>query len=282
MKTLMMFLTIAGVAHAQSPYDAYVEKSRQGLSAAGLVRKSSGGLVYWTSKPSKKPPLVLLHGVNEQAGTWSEVVSDLSRDYRLIVPDLAGHGESEPTTGPITYKAMLDGIAAVIDREVKTGKLTLAGNSMGGWLAMLYAFDHPDRVQKLVLEDASGMVWLPADVPLFAKTREEAAKVLLAVHGPDYKISDELLDAFLARKNTPLSRISLNDALAYLVDKRLPELKMPVALIWGRHDGLLPVPYAEALQTKISGSTLSILEDAAHIPHRQQPRKFVQCLKTTC
>lgn len=251
------------------------------MADAGLVRKSVGKMVYWTNEKSDRPPLVLLHGVNEQSGTWSEAAALLAGDYRLIIPDLPGHGESEPATGPITYAAMLEGITAVIDQEAKDCKVIVAGNSMGGWLAMLYAFDHPNRVERLVLEDASGMAWL-LDVPLQPKTREEAARVMRAVHGPNADTSEAVLDALLARTNTAMSRIAITDAIGYLVDKRLAELKMPVTLIWGRHDGLLPIAYAEALQKKIPGSTLSIIEDAGHIPHRQQPRKFVQCLKATC
>jgi pimeloyl-ACP methyl ester carboxylesterase len=293
MNILTMALLMAGLvggdkeakpaaAPPVDPIDAYVQKSRKELSSAGLTATSVDGLVYFTTPESAKPSLLLLHGVNEQAGTWAPVVRELARDYRLIVPDLPGHGESEPKTGPITYALMNERIASLVAREVKDGKVTIVGNSMGGWLAMLYALEHPSRVERLVLENASGMAWVPGDVPLFPKTREEAAKVMRAVHGPKIPTPDDVLDAFLAKRNTPLSRIALMDAISWLVDRRLPELEMPVTLIWGRHDGLLPVAYAEALQKKIAGSTLSIIEDAAHIPHRQQPGKFVQCLKKTC
>ena len=285
--TLLLITAVVGCAStsAMTPattQQAQTDKSRQALSAAGLVRKTVGTTVYWTGGNSRRPPLVLLHGINDHAGTWAAVAPLLAPDYRLIIPDLAGHGESEPKTGPITYAAMVDGIASLIDHEVKTGKVTVAGNSMGGWLSMLYAFDHPDRVERLVLEDASGMTWLLGDVPLLPKNREEAARVMRAVHGPNADTSDATLDALLARKDPQMARVALSDVFANLVDRRLPELKMPVTLIWGRHDGLLPVAYAEALQKKIQGSTLSIIEDAAHIPHRQQPAKFVQCLKTPC
>lgn len=285
--TLLFLATAAGCAstpdlHPAAPQHAQTDESRRSLSDAGLVRKTLGTMVYWTGGNSRRPPLVLVHGINEHAGTWAAAAPLLAPDYRLIIPDLAGHGESEPKTGPITYAAMVEGIASLIDHEVQAGKVTLAGNSMGGWLSMLYAFDHADRVERLVLEDASGMAWFLGDVPLIPKTREEAARVLRAVHGPNADTSDAAVDALLARKNPQMARVAIADALANLVDRRLPELKMPVTLIWGRHDGLLPVAYAEALQKKIPGSTLSIIEDAAHIPHRQQPRKFVQCLKMAC
>jgi pimeloyl-ACP methyl ester carboxylesterase len=257
-----------------------VDSSRRSLARSGLARKTVGTTVYWASAPSQRPVLVLLHGANDQAGTWASVVP-LLPEFRLIIPDVAGHGASGPATGPITMNAMVDAIRSVIDHEAAGRKVILAGNSLGGWLSMLYAFEHPDSVERLVLEDASGMAWR-LNVPLFPKNREEAALVMRAVHGPDADTSEATLDALLARTNTPMSRIALPDAIGHLVDARLAELKMPVTLIWGRHDGLLPVAYAEALHAKLAGSTLTIIEDAAHIPHRQSPRKFAQCLKTTC
>ena len=58
----------------------------------------------------------------------------------------------------------------------------------------------------------------------------------------------------------------------------LPSLRVPTTLIWGKDDGLLPVAYAEALQKKIAGSKLMIIDGAAHMPHRQQPERFLECL----
>jgi pimeloyl-ACP methyl ester carboxylesterase len=293
MRKLIVMLMISAMAGCSSnpgadhkvttmPQVTQFPDGRDGLGKAGLVRKTLGPLVYWTGGKAQRPPLVLIHGVNDQAGSWADAAAILAADYRLIIPDVAGHGESGPETGPIMYAAMLEGIESVIDHEVPVGKVTLAGNSMGGWLSMLYALDHPERVERLVLENASGMMWMPGDVPLIATNREEAARVMRAVHGPQADTSEATLDLLLARKNTQMSRIVMEDALSHFVDKRLHELTMPVTLIWGRHDGLLPVAYAEALHKKVPGSTLSIIEDAAHIPHRQQPRKFAQCLKTTC
>jgi len=277
-----VFFGIAANASGADPLDAYVAWSRGELKAAGLTRKTTDdGSVYWTGGAAKGKTLVLLHGVNDQAGTWAAVVPALSRDYRLIVPDLAGHGESEPKTGPIAYDVMLARLQTILDRE-SAGKPIIAGNSMGGWLAMLYALQHPDKVERLVLEDASGMAWDMTGVPLLPKNREEAAAMMRAVHGPETKTADDVLDALLNRKNLPLTRLDLADVVQHLVDAHLAEIKVPVSLIWGRDDGILSLAYAKKLHERIPGSTLSIIDGAAHIPHRQQPAKFVQCLKATC
>ena len=277
----MIYATMATNANV-NPLDAYVAWSRNELKSAGLTRKTTDdGSVYWTGGAEKGKTLVLLHGVNDQAGTWAQVVPLLKNDYRLIIPDLAGHGESEPKSGPISYDVILQRLQTILDRE-STGKATLAGNSMGGWIAMLYALQHPDKVERLVLEDSSGMAWDMTGVPLAPKNREEAAAMMRAVHGPDMKTSDELLDAILARKDPPLSRFALTDVVQHFVDARLGQFKVQVLLIWGHDDAILPLAYAKKLNERIPGSTLTIIEGAAHIPHRQQPARFVQCLKATC
>jgi pimeloyl-ACP methyl ester carboxylesterase len=222
---------------------------------------------------------VLLHGANDQAGTWAGAVRMLAKDYRLVLPDLAGHGESEPKEGPITFPMMLARVHAIIEQEAK-GKITIGGNSMGGWLSTLYALDYPDRVERLVLENGSGLLW-PVTISLLPKTREEAAAAMKAVNGPADKTPDDVLDALVNRKNPPLARLVTIDIVKYLVDGRVKDLKMPVTIIWGRHDGILPVAYAETLHKEIPRSTLTIIEGAGHIPHRQQPAKFVECLNAT-
>lgn len=284
MMTTMAAVILATTAGADrvNPIDAYVAWSRSQLSAAGLRRKvSDEGSVYWTGGSADARALVLLHGVNDQAGTWAAVVPALKKDYRLIIPDLAGHGESEPKSGPITFGITLQQLHAIVECESK-GTVTLAGNSMGGWVAMLYALEHPQKVERLVLEAPSGMGWDMTGVPLVPTNREEAAAMMRAVHGPEAQTPDDLLDALLSRRNPPLSRFALPDVTSHLVDARLKDLSVPVTLIWGRDDGILSLQYAKALHERILGSTLSIIDGAAHIPHRQQPGKFVQCLKATC
>ena len=275
-----MILAMTAGDPRPDPIETWIRWSREQLTAAGLTRKTTDdGSVYWTGGRTDGKTLVLLHGVNDQAGTWAAVVRMLTPDYRLILPDLAGHGESEPKEGPFTYALILQRLHAILERE-SGGKVILGGNSMGGWIATLYALDHPEKVERLVLEDGSGMAWL-VTVSLTPKNRDEAATLMKAVNGPEDKTPEDVLEAMLSRKNPPMSRLVLTDIMQYLIDARLKDLKVPVSIIWGRDDGILPVAYAKALHEKIPGSTLTIIDGAGHIPHRQQPARFVECLKAT-
>jgi pimeloyl-ACP methyl ester carboxylesterase len=221
--------------------------------------------------------LVLLHGANDQAGTWFAVAPQLAKKYRVIVPDLAGHGESGPAEGALPLSLIVERLHAVLEHE-NAKHVTLVGNSMGGWVGMLYAMKYPEQVERLVLEDASGMMW-PLSVPLMASNRDDAIKILRAVHGPDAPIPEWTIEALLKPDaGASMKRVIAGGVLEYLVDEKLPSLHVPTTLIWGRDDGLLPVAYAEALQKKIAGSKLFVIDGAAHMPHRQQPEKFLQCL----
>lgn len=267
---------------AADPVSALIATMRVALTVAGLERVAlPSGDVYFRGGQPNAPVIVLLHGVNDQAGTWAQVAGPLAKKYRLIVPDLAGHGESEPKTGPIPLPLIVSRLHALITSETK-GPVTLVGNSMGGWVAMLYTFEHPERVNRLVLEDASGMAWLISPSLLAPQNREQAIATLHAVNGANAETPDWVIDHLIKPPVAPpMARVAQTGVLPHLVDNRLSEIKVPTTLIWGRDDGLLPVAYAEALQKKIAGSKLQIIEGAAHIPHRQQPEKFLECLNAT-
>jgi pyruvate dehydrogenase E2 component (dihydrolipoamide acetyltransferase) len=279
---LLMAVTSTTLFAKTQTLEDVVKETRRGLGRAGMTRRTidvDGNRVVYFAGGRGARTIVLVHGVNDQAGTWVAVVPALMKDARVIAIDLPGHGESAPATGPLPLPMMVKAVAAILDRESPDAPVVLAGNSMGGWVSILYAADHPARVAHLVLEDASGMMWDMSHVNFFPKNREEAIKVLRLVHGPDAPIPDYLVDTLLKTASSmPQARVLQAGVLTSLVDLRLKDLTMPVTLIWGAHDGLLPTVYAEALHAKIAGSTLHVINDAAHIPHRQAPKEFIRLM----
>ena len=259
------------------PVAELVRFSRTALGAAGLSRQEHDGSVYWNGGKGGET-LVLLHGTNDQAGSWARVVPLLITRYKLIVPDLAGHGESEPRSGPIPFARVLENLHHVLAKET-TEKVILAGNSFGAWIALLYALAHPERVKRLVLEAGGGLA-RPLGVPLIATDRATAMTILRAVHGPAYIPQEWVIDALLGRA-TDAPMLRLADPMQNFVDGRLGEIELPVSLVWGADDGVVPLSYAEELKKLIAGSKLHVIDGAAHIPHLQQPEKFVACLMAT-
>jgi 3-oxoadipate enol-lactonase len=215
--------------------------------------------------------LALLHGANDHAGTWFAVAPTLAKQYRVIIPDLPGHGESEPRTGPIPISRIVEQLDALLGRE---RDLTVAGNSFGGWMALHYALHH--RVRRLVLESSGGLN-RPLAVPLTARNHEEAVVILRAVHGPQYDPPQWVVDALLERATgSPLLR--LTELAEHDVEPRLGEISVPVTVIAGADDGVVPRDYSEALRDGLPHATLCVIEGAAHISHMQQPARFLECL----
>lgn len=249
--------------------------TRAALAAAGFVRNEAEGAVWWTGGPpeSADAPLALIHGANDQAGSWFTVAPALARTRRVVIPDLAGHGESAPRSGPIPLAQIVGNLELVLRDE---RRITLVGNSLGGWVALLYTLAHPQQVEKLVLEASGGLV-RPIASPIVAHTREEAFAVLRAVHGPSFVAPEWVIEALLQRAaDSPMLRIRPEPE--HVIESRLGEIRVPVSLIWGAEDGVLPLDYAHELQRAIHGATLDVVDGAAHIPHLQQPERFLQCL----
>ena len=261
---------------ATDPAVEIVRAMRGALGMFGLERKELDGSVYWTGGTGET--LVLLHGTNDQAGTWARVVPHLVNRYRLILPDLAGHGESEPKTGPIAFDVVVNRVHRILEQE-QAADITLAGNSFGGWIAILYTLAHPQNVKRLVLESGGGLA-RPLGVPLTARDRNTAITILRAVHGPNYVPEEWVIDTLLARANdSPMLR--LEGAMQNFVDTRLATLDKPVTLVWGADDGVVPLSYGQAMKELIPGAQLRVIDGAAHIPHLQQPERFVECLTAT-
>lgn len=257
----------------------YIARARARLAKAGLTRVDLGGTVYWTGGTGPET-ICLLHGANDHAGSWGWVAPALAKSRRLIIPDLPGHGESEPHTGPIYMQFMVDRVSAILDAE-SVSSMTLAGNSMGAWVAILHTLAHPEQVSRLVLESGGGLA-MPLGVPLVTSNRDEAARMLRAAHGPRAELPEWTIDALISRSSdSPMVRLVTSDLISHLVDNRLSEIKAPTTIIWGADDGVVPRNYVERLHELITGSGLVVIPDAAHIPHMQQPERIVECLLST-
>lgn len=256
--------------------------SRFSLGRAGAEQRTltapSGALRYFVAGEGR--PVLLLHGANDQAGLWAKTVKPLRGQYRFIVPDLPGHGESAPATGPLDLSMMLAAVEALADREAGNEPLTIVGNSMGGWIALLYAEKHPDRVRALVLENSGGLSAPDYSGPtLLPKTRMEARAAFNATFART-PIPDSIVDDFVRRApRSPAARMSATDFGAHLLDARLGAIRAPVTLIWGESDGILPLDYARRMKDAIPGAQLRTIPRCGHVPHGECSEEFVAILR---
>jgi pimeloyl-ACP methyl ester carboxylesterase len=225
--------------------------------------------------------ILLLHGVNDQAGAWARVAGPLAASRRVVVADLPGHGGSAPSEGPLTIDDVLAGALALVDREAAAGPVDLVGNSMGGWIALLAARERPQQVGRVVL--VNGVATTPPDhgLELAPRTREEARQAMKAIVGPATPDPPSFVLDDLVRRapKSAMARLAGGIAPRHLLDGRLGEVRVPVALVWGEADGLLPVDYARQVAAQLPSATLATLPGCGHIPQRECPDVLLPALR---
>ena len=262
---------------------------RNALRRAGLrktqLTTTVGKQVVWHGGAG--PVLVLLHGAGDQAGTWNRVAPELMRHFQLVIPDLAGHGESEPVAGVLSLGTLLTALEQVLDAAPwRDAPLVLAGNSLGAWMAMLYvkkcAQKYPQRVTRVILIDG-GPIKNSSEIGLMPKDREEARRTLDTVLDPSSpRRPNFVLDDLVRLSNTgPISRLLAageEDISKYLLEEELGNFQTPVDLVWGASDRLVPLDYAKKLQSQLPHGTLTVIERCGHAPQFERPRELTQVL----
>jgi len=260
--------------------------TRRALIRAGmkkLVIPSAAG-PQTTFVGGSGPLLVFLHGAGHQAGTWLQSVRALIPHYRLVIPDLAGHGESAPATGPIQAADIVGGLEAVIASQAQGRPVTLIGNSLGGWMAMVLATRHPAWAERIVAINGGPLAGTDASVRMLPTTREEARDTMARLRDPSSPaIPDHVLDDLVRRSRSgPFARFVATAPTMgewILTEAQLATLRIPVRLIWGVSDGLMPLAYAERMRAVLPEVELIPLERCGHVPQQEAPERFLAALR---
>jgi pimeloyl-ACP methyl ester carboxylesterase len=230
------------------------------------------------------PLLILVHGAGDHAGTWAKVAPVLIRNHTLVIPDLAGHGESAPSAGIIEASAIVAGLEAVLAWHCQGRRATLVGNSLGAWMALVLAQRHPEWVEKAVAVNGGPLPFSGEPVNLLPTTREEARKTMSQLRDPgNPPVPDFVLDDMIRQSRTSaLARFSATAATTmgdWLMDEaRLATVQVPVDLVWGTADALMPLSYAERMRAVLPGSRLFPVERCGHIPQAEAPGRFLEAL----
>lgn len=230
-------------------------------------------------------PVVFLHGAGDNAGTWVKVADFFTARNRVILLDFAGHGESEPRNdSPLSLGTVLQGLENVLQSQAGNERVILVGNSLGGWMAMLYSEKHPDRVERIVLVDGGAIRGERPDLVQLPTTREEARKLFDSVIDPGSpRPADFVLDDIVRQsQNGPIGRLAkagLPEMESYLLDGKLQGFSTPTDLLWGESDKLIPVTYARRLESQLSASRLTTLPRCGHVPQQECPKAFSDALK---
>ncbi len=279
----------SGAAPEPGPLARQAAEARASLTAAGFERvetEAAGDrLVLW--RGGAGPHLVLLHGSGQQAGAWAAVAPGLAfpgegAAYTVHVLDLPGHGDSGPVEGALPMAELVSGVEAYVGSLA--GPATLVGNSLGAWLATIQAHRHPETVARAVLVNGGALLNIPAEgLTLTPSNREEARRVMAAVRDPESpQLSDEELDDLVARSGTGATSRMMQDMpglVGHLLEGRLGEVTVPVEIVWGASDRLMPLDYARRMAEQLPRARLTVIERCGHIPGTECPERFLEVLK---
>jgi pimeloyl-ACP methyl ester carboxylesterase len=254
------------------------------------------------------PVLVLLHGITNSSQTWEQVAPLLSERFTLIAPDLLGHGESATPRGDYSLGAHATGVRDLLT-ALGHERVTVIGHSLGGGIAMQFAYQFPERCQRLILVSSGGLgsevhillraAALPgADYVLPVITSSHVLRLgrglggLLRrarlAPGGDLELlargfasldNNGSRQAFLhtvrAVIDTSGQRISAHDRLALAA-------LIPCLIVWGERDSVIPVAHGTAAHQAMPGSRLEVFAGAGHMPHDADPQRFASILTDFC
>lgn len=248
------------------------------LSGAKSLFVNLGGqqIHYYVQGPLSGPPVVLVHGLGGRAEDWVNLAPYLVKaGYRVYTPDLLGYGQSDKPKDA-TYSIQQES-ALVTDffDAMHLGQTDLAGWSMGGWVVQKVAADHPERIRRLILIDSAGLRMAPEwDTRLFTPTTPAELDQLNALLTPN----PHQIPSFLATDILTQSQQGawvVHRALASMftgqdvTDALLPNLKMPVLILWGDQDSITPLSEGRAIHELIPQSKLVIAHGCGHLAPEQ-------------
>jgi pimeloyl-ACP methyl ester carboxylesterase len=236
-------------------------------------------------------PLVMLHGFGSSLYTWDRWVRQLAGTRRLIRLDLPGFGLTGPAPdGDYTAERYVRVVTALLD-SLGVKRTDLAGNSMGGRTALMFALEHPERVRKLILVDAGGYAPMPppalfrlAQTPIVGPylirhvtPRFVVRRGLDGVYGDPSRLTAAVVERYwtmvrrAGNRGAMVARI-LGPPDPNLAD-RLGELKLPVLIQWGELDRWIPLSDAYGFQRGIAGAELRVYPGAGHVPMEEVPEE---------
>jgi pimeloyl-ACP methyl ester carboxylesterase len=247
--------------------------------------------------------LLLIHGMAGSSATWRAVIPELAKRYRVVAPDLLGHGESAKPRGDYSLGAFAAWLRDLLD-ELGISQATVVGQSLGGGVAMQFTYQHRDYCQRLVLISSGGLgpdlnwilrilsapgaeLVLPVVAPQPVLNLGNKLGSWLTSAGIKSPRASEMWSAYCSLSDRPTRQAFLR-TLRSVVDYRGQAVSalgkihvsygLPTLLIWGEQDRIIPVAHGYAAHEAVPGSRLEVLPGVGHFPHVESPTAVVDIL----
>jgi pimeloyl-ACP methyl ester carboxylesterase len=248
------------------------------------------------------PAVVLIHGITSSADTWAAAMRGLAREHTVIAPDLLGHGASAKPRGDYSLGAYATGVRDLL-AALGHDRVTVVGHSLGGGVAMQFAYQFPERTQRLVLVSSGG---LGREVNLLLRAAAlPGAELVLPWLVPGWlgRVADgagwagarlglrmrqdlgEMLRGFLSLGDAEARAAFLHTLRAVIDpggqrvsghDRLYLAANLPTLLVWGERDPIIPVAHAHAAHAAMPGSRLEVFAASGHFPHMDDTVRFVE------
>ncbi len=255
-------------------------------------------------KAGSGPAVLLLHGLGCDHTTWSPVIDTLAQRFTVIAPDLLGHGQSAKPRADYTVGGFANGMRDLLT-VLGINRATVVGHSFGGGVAMQFAYQYPERTERLVLVASGGLgpevspviraVTAPgfhqlAGVLTLPGLRHLSTATLRAAAATGVRQLRDLdeVAGVLETFTDPHAREAVRHVVRGVVDWRGQMITMsdraylteamPMAVVWGRDDMAIPVKHANLVAELAPMARVEVIADAGHFPHKDHPQRFARIL----
>jgi len=260
----------------------------------GYVQVGDVNTRYLCAGEKKLPTLVFLHGTGGHAEAYVRNLSAHSEHFRTFALDMLGHGLTDKPDYDYTIPRYLDHLAGFLD-AIGVDKVSLSGESLGGWVAAHFAVHYPERVERLVLNTAGGD---KIDPEALARVRQST---LDAVEDPSWERikarlqwlvynKEDMHDDIVACRQAIYMQPTMRDGVERILTMHTPaarrryalsaeqwaSIKAPTLVLWTSHDPTANVEVGEQLAAKIPGAHFHVMQDCGHWPQFEDAPTFNQ------
>ncbi|MFT4264859.1 MAG: alpha/beta fold hydrolase [Nocardioides sp.] len=248
------------------------------------------------------PVLLLLHGLACDRHTWDPVWDRLAESYTLLAPDLLGHGESDKPRGDYSVGGYANGMRDLLT-VLGIDKVTVVGHSFGGGVAMQFAYQFPERTERLFLVDAGGLgrevtpliralalpgydavlrvLTLPGVLELNLGALRLLHRLVPVAETRDLPEIAAILESFRdagtrrAVHQLVTNAIDIRGQIVSIRDRAYLTEEMPLCVVWGEDDMVIPAKHAAIAGELAPNARIVVIPNAGHFPHRDHPEQFV-------
>ncbi len=280
---VLVLAGLVGFAY-ERPVTVYEGWQALGLRLAGVRSRhvQAGPYRLHYLEAGSGPPLLLVHGLASNATQdWGRLVAPLGRRVHVFAPDLPGFGDSErPRSADYSIPMQVEAVRSFMT-AVGVERARVAGLSMGGWIACRLAGSHPESVERLVAVDAAGLRPTGPNIPAEVLLPHDEEGVRRLIRAVRYRAPDlpSFVDRDILARRLPdewIVRRALESMAAGRdwLNGTLRRADMPVLVVWGKQDALIPVSYAAPLAAEFPHAELVVLDGCGHVATADCPEAF--------